>query len=117
MEKVDRSWLEYIKVQVQGADTFSKTISYLEENHIPLVGTVQDFTEPKTGENYMLFPIACNDSKRKLIQDVKAVTDQFSVCGLHCEYCFLSEWCGGCKSACNMCSYASVSEDKTGLWR
>lgn len=24
---------------------------------------------------------------------------------------FLAEWCGGCKSACNMCSYATMSDD------
>lgn len=102
---------EYLKVPVQGPDTFAKTIAYLNENDIALAGAVQDFTEPKTGENYMLFPVACNDSKRKLIREVKAVTDQFSACGFYCEYCFLSEWCGGCKSACNVCSYATLSED------
>lgn len=102
---------EYIKIPVQGSDTFANMIAYMKENDIPLVGAVQDFTDPKTGECFMLFPVTCNDSKRNLIQDVKAETDQFSVCGLHCEYCFLSEWCGGCKSGCNMCSYATMSED------
>lgn len=104
---------EYLKIPVQAPDTFEKTIKYLKENNIPLAGAVQDFTEPKTGENFMLFPVACNDSKRKLIQDLKSATNQFSVCGLHCEYCFLSEWCAGCKSACNMCSYATLSDDNT----
>ena len=102
---------EYIKVPVNGANTFIDTINYLKENNISLVGAVQDFTEPKTGKNFMLFPIGCNDSKQKLIADVKANTNQFSICGLHCAYCFLAEWCGGCKSACNMCSYASANEN------
>lgn len=79
---------EYIKIKVDGADTFTKGITYLNENNISLAGAVQDFTEPKTGDSYMLFPIACNDSKRKLIQEIKANTNQFSVCGLHCDYFF-----------------------------
>lgn len=52
---------EYIKIKVDGPDTFSKGIAYLKENNISLVGAVQDFTNPQTGESYMLFPIACND--------------------------------------------------------
>lgn len=102
---------EYIKCPVEGPDTFSRMIDYLEENHLSLAGAVQDFTDPGTGKNYMLFPVACNDSKQKLIREIKSSTDPFSVCGLHCDYCFLTEWCGGCRSACNMCSYATVGED------
>ena len=48
---------EYIYVECEDSDTFSKTIKYLEENSIPLVGAVHDFTCPQTGKNYMLFPI------------------------------------------------------------
>lgn len=54
---------EYIKVPVQEPDTFSKTIAYLNENNIPLAGAVQDFTEPKNGEIYMLFPVARLETK------------------------------------------------------
>ena len=48
---------EYIYAECEDSDTFSKTIKYLEENSIPLVGAVHDFTCPQTGKNYMLFPI------------------------------------------------------------
>lgn len=48
---------EYIYVECETNDTFSKTIKYLEENDILLVGAVHDFTCPKTGKNYMFFPI------------------------------------------------------------
>lgn len=48
---------EYIKVQVTDASIFPKTIKYLNENNLKLVGAVQDFTDPRTGNNYMLFPI------------------------------------------------------------
>lgn len=49
---------EYLRVECESADTFSETIEYLRENKISLVGAVHDFTDPKTGKNYMFFPIA-----------------------------------------------------------
>ncbi len=48
---------EYIYVENEGNDTFGKVIQYLEENNIPLAGTVHDFNCPETGKGYMFFPI------------------------------------------------------------
>lgn len=48
---------EYIYVECEDEDTFSKTIKYLEDNGIPLVGAVHDFVCPQTGKNYMFFPV------------------------------------------------------------
>lgn len=48
---------EYLCVECEEDDTFSKTIEYMKENHIPLVGAVHDFTCPQTGKNFMYFPI------------------------------------------------------------
>ncbi len=48
---------EYIYVECENDDTFPKAIKYLEDNDIPLVGAVHDFTCPQTGKNYMFFPI------------------------------------------------------------
>ena len=45
---------EYL--EVENAD-FSAVLAFLEENNLPLAGAVQDFTDPSTGRNYMLFPI------------------------------------------------------------
>ena len=36
---------------------FPNMLAYLNENGIPLAGAVHDFTDAKTGKNYMLFPI------------------------------------------------------------
>ena len=47
---------EYLCVALENENSFSQMLSYMEENHIPLVGAVQDFTCPATGKNYMLFP-------------------------------------------------------------
>ena len=48
---------EYIRVECENDDTFSKAIEYLNEKAIPLVGAVHDFTSPQPGKNYMFFPI------------------------------------------------------------
>lgn len=48
---------EYICAEVESSNTFSQILSYMEANRIPLVGAVHDFTCPKSGKSYMLFPI------------------------------------------------------------
>ena len=48
---------EYIYVECENDSTFSEARKYLEDNAIPLVGAVHDFTCPHTGKNYMFFPI------------------------------------------------------------
>lgn len=102
---------EYWKIKVEGPDTFQRTIAQMQQQNQPLVAAVQDFTDPATGENYMLFPVAWNDSKAALIRSVKERTEPVGVCALHCAFCFMGQWCGGCRSSCNVCSYAILSHD------
>ena len=45
------------KVKVEGNDTFINTIKWLKDNNLELAMAVQDYTDPQTQENYMLFPI------------------------------------------------------------
>lgn len=101
----------YWKVKAEGPDSFPSTIAWLEAQQLPLAGAVQDFTDPVTGQNYMLFPVEKNDSKEKLIRSVKDRTNPVGVCSIHCGFCFLAQWCGGCRSGCSVCSYATLFED------
>lgn len=48
---------EYIYVEITSKDTFMKTIFYLEENNIPLVGGVNKYYSPVTNKEYLFFPI------------------------------------------------------------
>ena len=48
---------EYLLVECDHDTVFPEMITYLQENNIPLAGAVHDFTCPKTGKNYMFFPI------------------------------------------------------------
>ena len=99
------------KVRAEGPDTFGEMLAWMEENGCALAAAVQDYTDPATGENYMLFPTALNDSKDRLLERIKAKTEPLGFCGFHCGHCFLDQWCGYCRSACNMCSYATLSAD------
>ena len=49
---------EYIYVKCDGPDTFVRTIEYLKDSNLDLVGAVNDFNCPKeNGQAYMFFPI------------------------------------------------------------
>lgn len=47
-----------LRVKVESPDTFPEMIGWMKDNGVTLAGAVQDFTDPATGGNYMLFPIA-----------------------------------------------------------
>ena len=99
------------KIPVDSPTAFRDMLEWMKENGQELVAAVQDFTDPATGKNYMLFPVAWNDSKRDLIRRQKEKTAPIAYCGFHCNNCFMTEWCGNCRSACNMCSYATLFPD------
>ena len=48
---------EYIYVEIENKDTYIKTIFYLEENNIPLIGGVNKYYSPITKKDYLFFPI------------------------------------------------------------
>ena len=48
---------EYIRVERVSKDTFLRGLQYLQDNSFELVGAVHDYTDPKTGKTYMLFPV------------------------------------------------------------
>lgn len=47
---------EYLRVECDRDSVFPEMISCLGTRGIPLAGAVHDFTDPKTGKNYMYFP-------------------------------------------------------------
>lgn len=48
---------EYVRVQNDGPETFSRTLNALAAEGLSLAGAVQDYTDPSTGRGYMCFPI------------------------------------------------------------
>ncbi|MCR5284323.1 MAG: DUF3795 domain-containing protein [Treponema sp.] len=49
--------------------------------------------------------------KNKLCQQAKKGVDQIAYCGLSCAHCFLTAWCGSCRTIYNTCSFAKCSPD------
>lgn len=48
---------EYVYAECEDGDTSPKMIDYLTANHMALAGAVHDFTCPRTGKQYMFFPV------------------------------------------------------------
>ena len=48
---------EYLCAEAENENTFSEVLEYMRGKAIPLVGAVHDFTCPKTGKNYLFFPM------------------------------------------------------------
>lgn len=50
--------------------------------------------------------------KNQIIKNAKKETkNKISVCGFSCNHCFLSMWCGSCRSEYNCCSYGTLFEN------
>ena len=50
--------------------------------------------------------------KNKLCMIARKGVDPVAICGLSCNHCFLGEWCGGCRTEYNTCSFATCSEGR-----
>ncbi len=50
--------------------------------------------------------------KNKLCKNARKGVDPVAYCGFSCNHCFLSEWCGFCRTEYNTCSFAACSEDR-----
>lgn len=53
----------------------------------------------------------CAQMKNAMVQAARQGVDPVSVCGHHCEHCFLGQWCGGCRSVYPACSFATLFEN------
>ena len=50
--------------------------------------------------------------KNRLCKIARKGADPVAICGLSCNHCFLGEWCGGCRTEYNTCSFAIYSEGR-----
>ena len=49
--------------------------------------------------------------KNRLCRLARKGVDPIAYCGFSCNHCFLSAWCGSCRTAYNVCSFATASPD------
>jgi hypothetical protein len=54
----------------------------------------------------------CKALKTEMVKQARKGINPIGICGHHCDYCFLGQWCGGCRSGYNCCSFATIFEDK-----
>ena len=54
----------------------------------------------------------CKQIKAELVHKAREGKDPIGRCGHACDFCFQAQWCGGCRSDYNCCSYATLFEDK-----
>ena len=55
----------------------------------------------------------CKELKTEMVKKARAGINPIGVCGLHCDNCYFSQWCGGCRSGYNCCSYAILFDDNS----
>ncbi|MGN0623560.1 MAG: GNAT family N-acetyltransferase [Oscillospiraceae bacterium] len=48
--------------------------------------------------------------KAEIVKEARKGVDMTAYCGFSCDHCFLGEWCGGCRSVFNCCSYGTLFE-------
>lgn len=46
--------------------------------------------------------------KAEIVSAAKKKIDMTAICGFSCSHCFLGEWCGGCRSVFNCCSFGTM---------
>lgn len=49
--------------------------------------------------------------KNQLCKKARKGVDPIAYCGFSCNHCFLSQWCGSCRTEYNACSFATCSPD------
>lgn len=49
--------------------------------------------------------------KDRLCRQARKGVDPIAYCGFSCNHCFLAEWCGSCRTAYNVCAFATISPD------
>ena len=52
----------------------------------------------------------CKRIKCALVAEAREGQNLLGVCGFNCNGCFMEQWCGGCRSDYNCCSYGTLFE-------
>ncbi len=73
--------------------------------------TVKGLIQMPFSRHWIMHVEAMLRIKNKLCQEAKKGVDQIAYCGLSCSHCFLTAWCGSCRTIYNTCSFAACSPD------
>jgi hypothetical protein len=53
----------------------------------------------------------CKALKTEMVRKAREGLFPIAVCGLHCDNCYYSQWCGGCRTEYNCCSFATICKN------
>ena len=73
--------------------------------------TVKGLIQMPLSRHWIMHLEAIERIKNKLCQEAKKGVNLIAYCGLYCKHCFLTQWCGSCRTVFNTCSYALSSPD------
>lgn len=95
--------------------TASKCVS-TDENAVWLIDywcgkDVSGLLKMPFSRHWIMHVEAMQRIKNRLCQLSRKGTDPIAYCGFSCNHCFLGQWCGGCRTEYNVCSFATCSPD------
>lgn len=65
--------------------------------------------DPVHGDNGQRIE-SCQRIKAALVKKGRVGVNPVAYCGFECTTCFFGEWCSGCRSEYNCCSFATISQ-------
>ncbi|MBQ6567512.1 MAG: DUF3795 domain-containing protein [Treponema sp.] len=70
---------------------------------------IKELIQMPFSRHWIMHVEAMRRIKNKLCRQAKKGVDQIACCGLSCAHCFLTQWCGSCRTIYNTCSFATCS--------
>ncbi|MBO4638196.1 MAG: DUF3795 domain-containing protein [Treponema sp.] len=71
--------------------------------------TIKGLIQMPLSRHWIMHVEAMRRIKNKLCQEAKKGVNLIAYCGLYCKQCFLTQWCGSCRTIYNTCSFALYS--------
>ena len=113
--------LEYSDLKKKFGDDFKKKLMDSkcvsgDENAVWLIDywcgkDVKGLIKMPFSRHWIMHVEAMRRIKNELCKRARKGVDPIAYCGFSCNHCFLSQWCGSCRTEYNTCSFATCSPD------
>ncbi|MCQ2241111.1 DUF3795 domain-containing protein [Treponema sp.] len=113
--------LEYSDLKKKFGDDFKKKLMESkcvsgDENAVWLIDywcgkDVKGLVKMPFSRHHIMHVEAMRRIKNELCKRARKGVDPIAYCGFSCNHCFLSQWCGSCRTEYNTCSFATCSPD------
>ncbi|MCR4690716.1 MAG: DUF3795 domain-containing protein [Lachnospiraceae bacterium] len=121
---MDKDWSEknkeiqkILSKEASFGEAIEKLIAFREELFQQITRIVEGYPEEAFyqlpfSRHWIMHIEAMQRIKNRLCKIARKGVDPVAICGLSCNHCFLAEWCGGCRTKYNACSFATCSEGR-----